>query len=129
MKSKLTLSTLMACLIVGNVGFAAVTEVNGTTENLSAGNYQGIKVTNNGVVNIDDTNGEVAFDGKEIVTSLYYPIDGDKKYITTGLYVDKGDVNINADKLILILLNKLIQMIMQVFSSIMVILVGIPLLI
>lgn len=100
MKSKLTLSTLMACLIVGNVGFAAVTEVNGTTENLSAGNYQGIKVTNNGVVNIDATNGEVAFDGKEIETSLYYPIDGEKKYITTGLYVDKGNVNINADKLI-----------------------------
>ena len=100
MKSKLTLSTLMACLIVGNVGFAAVTEVNGTTKNLSAGNYQGIKVTNNGVVNIDATNGEVAFDGKEIETSLYYPIDGEKKYITTGLYVDKGDVNINADKLI-----------------------------
>ena len=100
MKSKLTLSTLMACLIVGNVGFAAVTEVNGTTENLSAGNYQGIKVTNNGVVNIDDTNGEVAFDGKEIKTSLYYQIDDQKKFITTGLYVDKGDVNINADKLI-----------------------------
>ena len=101
MKSKLTLSTLMACLIVGNVGFAAVTEeVNGTTENLSAGNYQGIKVTNNGVVNIDDTNGEVAFNGKEIKTSLYYKIDGEKKYITTGLYVDKGNVNINADKLI-----------------------------
>lgn len=100
MKSKLTLSTLMACLIVGNVGFAAVTEVNGTTENLSAGNYQGIKVTNNGVVNIDDTNGEVAFDGKEIETKSYYIIDGENKYITTGLYVDKGNVNINADKLI-----------------------------
>lgn len=100
MKSKLTLSTLMACLIVGNVGFAAVTEVNGTTENLSAGNYQGIKVTNNGVVNIDATNGEVVFAGKEVETNLYYKIDGEKKYITTGLYVDKGDVNINADKLI-----------------------------
>ena len=100
MKSKLTLSTLMACLIVGNVGFAAVTEVNGATENLSAGNYQGIKVTNNGVVNIVATNGEVAFDGKEIETKLYYKIDGEKKYITTGLYVDKGNVNINADKLI-----------------------------
>lgn len=100
MKSKLTLSTLMACLIVGNVGFAAVTEVGGTTETLGAGNYQGIKVTNNGVVNIDATNGEVAFDGKEIETNLYYPIDGEKKYITTGLYVDKGNVNINADKLI-----------------------------
>ena len=100
MKSKLTLSTLMACLIVGNVGFATVTEVNGTTENLSAGNYQGIKVTNNGVVNIDATNGEVAFDGKEIETKSYYIIDGENKYITTGLYVDKGNVNINADKLI-----------------------------
>ena len=100
MKSKLTLSTLMACLIVGNVGFAAVTEVNGTTENLSAGNYQGIKVTNDGVVNIDATNGEVAFDGKEIETKSYYIIDGENKYITTGLYVDKGNVNINADKLI-----------------------------
>lgn len=100
MKSKLTLSTLMACLIVGNVGFAAVTEVNGTTENLSAGNYQGIKVTNNGVVNIDVTNGEVAFDGKEIETKSYYIIDGENKYITTGLYVDKGNVNITADKLI-----------------------------
>lgn len=100
MKSKLTLSTLMACLIVGNVGFAALTEVGGTTETLGAGNYQGIKVTNNGVVNIDATNGEVAFDGKEIETNLYYPIDGEKKYITTGLYVDKGNVNINADKLI-----------------------------
>ena len=100
MKSKLTLSTLMACLIVGNVGFAAVTEVNGTTENLSAGNYQGIKLTNDGVVNIDATNGEVAFDGKEIETKLYYIIDGENKYITTGLYVDKGNVNINADKLI-----------------------------
>lgn len=100
MKSKLTLSTLMACLIVGNVGFAAVTEVNGTTENLSAGNYQGIKVTNNGVVNIDATNGEVVFAGKEVETNLYYKIDSEKKYITTGLYVDKGNVNINADKLI-----------------------------
>lgn len=100
MKSKLTLSTLMACLIVGNVGFAAVTEVDGTTETLGAGNYQGIKVTNNGVVNIDATNGEVAFDGKEIETKSYYIIDGENKYITTGLYVDKGNVNINADKLI-----------------------------
>ena len=100
MKSKLTLSTLMACLIVGNVGFAAVTEVNDTTENLSAGNYQGIKVTNNGVVNIDATNGEVVFAGKEVETNLYYKIDSEKKYITTGLYVDKGNVNINADKLI-----------------------------
>ena len=100
MKSKLTLSTLMACLIVGNAGFAAVTEVDGTTETLGAGNYQGIKVTNNGVVNIDATNGEVAFDGKEIETNLYYKIDGEKKYITTGLYVDKGNVSINADKLI-----------------------------
>lgn len=100
MKSKLTLSTLMACLIVGNVGFAAVTEVDGKTETLGAGNYQGIKVTNNGVVNIVATNGEVAFDGKEIETKLYYKIDGEKKYITTGLYVDKGNVNINADKLI-----------------------------
>lgn len=81
MKSKLTLSTLMACLIVGNVGFAAVTEVGGTTETLGAGNYQGIKVTNNGVVNIDATNGEVAFDGKEIKTNLYYPIDGEKNIL------------------------------------------------
>ena len=79
MKSKLTLSTLMACLIVGNVGFAAVTEVDGTTETLGAGNYQGIKVTNNGVVNIDATNGEVVFAGKEVETNLYYKIDGEKK--------------------------------------------------
>ncbi len=99
MKSKLTLSTLMACLIVGNVGFAA-TVVDGTTETLGAGDYQGIKVTNNGVVNIDATNGEVVFAGKEIETKLYYTIDGENKYITTGLYVDKGNVNINADKLI-----------------------------
>lgn len=100
MKSKLTLSTLMACLIVGNVGFAAVTEVDGTTETLGAGNYQGIKVTNNGVVNINAENNEVVFDGKEIETKSYYIIDGENKYITTGLYVDKGNVNINADKLI-----------------------------
>lgn len=90
----------MACLIVGNVGFAEVIEVDGTTENLGAGSYQGIKVTNNGVVNIDATNDEVVFDGKEIETNLYYTIDGERKYITTGLYVDKGNVNINADKLI-----------------------------
>ena len=91
MKSKLTLSTLMACLIVGNAGFAAVTEVDGTTETLGAGNYQGIKVTNNGVVNIDATNGEVAFDGKEIETNLYYTIDGEKKYIrnTIGIAYSK----------------------------------------
>lgn len=81
MKSKLTLSTLMACLIVGNVGFAAVTEVNGTTENLSDGNYQGIKVTNNGVVNIDATNGEVVFAGKEVETNLYYKIDSEKNIL------------------------------------------------
>ena len=91
MKSKLTLSTLMACLIVGNVGFAAVTEVNGTTENLSAGNYQGIKVTNKGVVNIDATNGEVVFEGKKVNVSTY------SSY--TGLYANNSELNINADKL------------------------------
>lgn len=90
-KAKLTLSTLMACLIVGNVGFAEVTEVDGTTENLGAGSYQGIKVTNNGVVNIDAENNEVMFDGKEVNVSSY------SSY--TGLYTNNGEVNINADKL------------------------------
>ena len=91
MKSKLTLSTLMACLIVGNVGFAAVTEVNGTTENLSASNYEGIKVTNKGVVKIDATNGEVVFEGKKVNVSTY------SSY--TGLYANNSELNINADKL------------------------------
>ena len=91
MKSKLTLSTLMACLIVGNVGFAAVTEVDGTTETLGAGNYQGIKVTNNGVVNINAENNEVVFAGKEVNVSAY------SSY--TGLYANNGELNINADKL------------------------------
>lgn len=91
MKSKLTLSTLMACLIVGNVGFAAVTEVDGTTETLGAGNYQGIKVTNNGVVNINAENNEVVFAGKEVNVSTY------SSY--TGLYANNGELNINADKL------------------------------
>lgn len=91
MKSKLTLSTLMACLIVGNVGFAAVTEVDGTTETLGAGNYQGIKVTNNGVVNINAENNEVVFAGKEVNVSTH------SSY--TGLYANNGELNINADKL------------------------------
>lgn len=90
MKSKLTLSTLMACLIVGNVGFAAVTD-DGTTETLGAGNYQGIKVTNNGVVNINAENNEVVFAGKEVNVSTY------SSY--TGLYANNGELNINADKL------------------------------
>ncbi len=91
MKSKLTLSTLMACLIVGNVGFAAVTEVDGTTETLGAGNYQGIKVTNTGVVNINAENNEVVFAGKEVNVSAY------NSY--TGLYANNSELNINADKL------------------------------
>ena len=91
MKSKLTLSTLMACLIVGNVGFAAVTGVDGKTETLGAGNYQGIKVTNKGVVNINAENNEVVFAGKEVNVSAY------NSY--TGLYANNSELNINADKL------------------------------
>ncbi len=91
MKTKLTLSTLMACLIVGNVGFAQVIEVNGNTENLGTGNYQGIKVTGNGEANINAKNNEVVFDDKEVV------ITASDSY--TGLYANNGNVNINADKL------------------------------
>lgn len=89
MKSKLTLSTLMACLIVGNVGFAAVTEVDGTTETLGAGNYSGFEITNNSQLNINANSGDVVFDGKDAKTPKY----------NTALYAKDSTININADKL------------------------------
>ena len=100
MKSKLTLSTLMACLIVGlstlmaclivgNVGFAAVTEVDGTTETLGAGNYSGFKITNNSQLNINANSGDVVFDEKDAKTPKY----------NTALYAKDSTININADKL------------------------------
>lgn len=89
MKSKLTLSTLMACLIVGNVGFAAGTEVDGTTETLGAGNYSGFEITNNGQLNINANGGEVIFDGKDVKTPGY----------NTALYAKDSLINVNADKL------------------------------
>ena len=89
MKSKLTLSTLMACLIVGNVGFAAVTEVDGTTETLGAGNYSGFEITNKSQLNINANSGDVVFDGKDAKTPKY----------NTALYAKDSTININADKL------------------------------
>lgn len=89
MKSKLTLSTLMACLIVGNVGFAAGTEVDGTTETLGAGNYSGFEITNNGQLNINANGREVIFDGKDVKTPGY----------NNALYAKDSLINVNADKL------------------------------
>lgn len=91
MKSKLTLSTLMACLIVGNVGFAAVTEVDGTTKTLGAGNYSGFEITNKSQLNINANSGDVVFDGKDAIIP--------PKNYNTALYAKDSTININADKL------------------------------
>lgn len=91
MKSKLTLSTLMACLIVGNVGFAAVTEVDGKTETLGAGNYRGFEITNKSQLNINANSGDVVFVGKDVIIP--------PKNYNTALYAEDSTITINADKL------------------------------
>ncbi len=95
MKSKLTLSTLMACLIVGNVGFAAVTEVNGTTETLGAGDYSGFKITNNSQLNINANSGDVVFKGKDVEIPAKNPAEN----YNIALYAEDSKIIINADKL------------------------------
>lgn len=90
MKSKLTLSTLMACLIVGNVGFADPIYINdGSSVDYNAGNYSGFKITNNSQLNINANSGDVVFDGKDAKTPSY----------NTALYAKNSTININADKL------------------------------
>lgn len=90
MKSKLTLSTLMACLIVGNVGFADPIYINvGSSVDYNAGNYSGFEITNNSQLNINANSGDVVFDGKDAKTSRY----------NTALYAKDSTININADKL------------------------------
>ena len=90
MKSKLTLSTLMACLIVGNVGFADPIHINGgSSVDYNAGNYSGFEITNNSQLNINANSGDVVFDGKDAETPKY----------NTALYAKDSTININADKL------------------------------
>ena len=90
MKSKLTLSTLMACLIVGNVGFADTININdGSSVDYNAGNYSGFEITNNSQLNINANSGDVVFDGKDAKTPKY----------NTALYAKDSTININADKL------------------------------
>ena len=90
MKSKLTLSTLMACLIVGNVGFADPIYINdGSSVDYNAGNYSGFEITNNSQLNINANSGDVVFDGKDAKTPSY----------NTALYAKDSTININADKL------------------------------
>ena len=90
MKSKLTLSTLMACLIVGNVGFADPIYINdGSSVDYNAGNYSGFEITNNSQLNINANSGDVVFDGKDAKTPKY----------NTALYAKDSTININADKL------------------------------
>ena len=90
MKSKLTLSTLMACLIVGNVGFADPIHINGgSSVDYNAGNYSGFEITNNSQLNINANSGDVVFDGKDAKTPSY----------NTALYAKDSTININADKL------------------------------
>lgn len=96
MKSKLTLSTLMACLIVGNVGFAAVTVVDdSTTKTLGAGNYSGFEITSNSQLNINANSGDVVFDGKDVKI----PAKNPGKYYNNALYAKDSTIIINADKL------------------------------
>lgn len=90
MKSKLTLSTLMACLIVGNVGFADPVYINDASSvDYNAGNYSGFEITNNSQLNINANSGDVVFDGKDAKTPSY----------NTALYAKDSTININADKL------------------------------
>lgn len=90
MKSKLTLSTLMACLIVGNVGFADPIYINDASSvDYNAGNYSGFEITNNSQLNINANSGDVVFDGKDAKTPSY----------NTALYAKDSTININADKL------------------------------
>lgn len=90
MKSKLTLSTLMACLIVGNVGFADPIHINdGSSVDCNAGNYSGFEITNNSQLNINANSGDVVFDEKDAKTPKY----------NTALYAKDSTININADKL------------------------------
>lgn len=90
MKSKLTLSTLMACLIVGNVGFADPIYINdGSSVDYNAGNYSGFEITNNSQLNINANSGDVVFDGKDAKTPKY----------NKALYAKDSTININADKL------------------------------
>lgn len=90
MKSKLTLSTLMACLIVGNVGFADPINIkDGSSVDYNAGNYSGFEITNKSQLNINANSGDVVFKGKEAKTPKY----------NTALYAKDSTININADKL------------------------------
>ena len=90
MKSKLTLSTLMACLIVGNVGFADPIYINDASSvDYNAGNYSGFEITDNSQLNINANSGDVVFDGKDAKTPSY----------NTALYAKDSTININADKL------------------------------
>lgn len=92
MKSKLTLSTLMACLIVGNVGFADPINIdNGSSVDYNADNYSGFKITNNSQLNINANSGDVVFDGKDVIIP--------PKNYNTALYAKDSTININADKL------------------------------
>lgn len=92
MKSKLTLSTLMACLIVGNVGFADLISINdGNSVDYNAGNYSGFKITNKSQLNINANSGDVVFDEKDAIIP--------PKNYNTALYAKDSTININADKL------------------------------
>lgn len=90
MKSKLTLSTLMACLIVGNVGFADPIN-DGSSVDYNAGNYSGFEITNKSQLNINANSGDVVFDGKDAKIPA--------KNYNTALYAKDSTININADKL------------------------------
>ena len=91
-KTKLTLSTLMACLIVGNVGFADPIHINGgSSVDYNAGNYSGFEITNKSQLNINANSGDVVFDGKNAKIPA--------KNYNTALYAKDSTININADKL------------------------------
>ena len=92
MKSKLTLSTLMACLIVGNVGFANPINIdNGSSVDYNADNYRGFKITKNSQLNINANSGDVVFEGKDVIIP--------PKNYNTALYAKDSTIIINADKL------------------------------
>lgn len=92
MKSKLTLSTLMACLIVGNVGFANLININdGSSVDYNAGDYSGFKITDKSQLNINANSGDVVFVGKDVIIP--------PKNYNTALYAEDSTITINADKL------------------------------
>lgn len=96
MKSKLTLSTLMACLIVGNVGFADPTIIdNGSSVEYNAGDYSGFEITKNSQLNINANSGDVVFKGKDVEIPAKNP--GENYNI--ALYAKDSKIIINADKL------------------------------